>query len=85
MIGELEAIKRLLWDEWDPIGVNGFGSDDEYDSYAFRVFAMLTEGKREAEISDYLGWAASENMGLSGAGDHAAIARKIIQIHESQP
>ena len=83
MIGELEAIRRLLWEDWDPIGVNSFGPDDEYDSYAFRVFAMLNEGRGESEISDYFKWAASENMGHSGAGDHAAIARRIIQIHES--
>jgi hypothetical protein len=46
MIGELEAIKRLLWEDWDPIGVNGFGPNDEYDNYAFRIFVMLKEGKR---------------------------------------
>jgi hypothetical protein len=84
MIGELEAIKRLLWEDWDPIGLNGFGSDDEYDSYAFRVFAMLNEGKEASEIAEFLRWAAVEK-GLSEAGDCIAIARKVVEIHEGAP
>ena len=85
MIDELSAIKRILWEDWDPIGVNGVGPDDEYDSYAFRVFAMLTGGKGATEIAEYLRWAAIENMGLSDAGDYAGIARRVIEIHESAP
>jgi peptide methionine sulfoxide reductase MsrA len=82
MIAELEAIKRLLWEDWDPIEVNGFGPDDEYDSYASRIFAMVNEGKGEAEIAEYLRWAAMENMGLSDGGDCTAIAQRVIEIHE---
>ena len=84
MIAELEALKRLLWKDWDPIGVSGFGPDDEYDSYALQIFGMLQESKSEAEIAGYLRWAAVENMGLSDAGNCAAIARKVIEIHERQ-
>jgi len=70
----LQKIRRLLWEEWDPIGVNGIAPDDEYDSYAYRIFAMLGEGKQASEIADYLTWAAGENMGLGGAGRDEAIA-----------
>ena len=91
MISKLQKIRRLLWDEWDPIGVNGIAPDDEYDSYAHRIFAMLGEGKRVDEIADYLRWAASENMGLGGAGreeaiasDAQAIALKIMAISEGE-
>lgn len=31
----LEAVRRILWEDWDPIGVNDHpGAIDEYDSYA---------------------------------------------------
>jgi hypothetical protein len=87
VIKKLQKISRLLWEEWDPIGVNGIAPDDEYDSYALRVFSMLSEGKRETEIAQYLTWAVTENMGLSSSdhgqsiANHAAlIAHKIIVI-----
>jgi hypothetical protein len=28
-----ESIRRILFEEWDPIGVNSFATDDEYDFY----------------------------------------------------
>ncbi|MGV1683077.1 hypothetical protein [Sphingopyxis sp. NJF-3] len=91
MIVQLEKIRRLLWDEWDPIGVNGIAPDDEYDSYAHRVYAMLGEGKQVGEIADYLTWAVCENMGMGGVGrdeaiasDARAIALKIVAIGEDE-
>ena len=84
MIGELDAIKRLLWQDWDPIGLNGSGPDDEYDSYAFQILGMLNKSTEASEIAEYLRWAAIENMGLSGAGDCAAVARRIVEIHERE-
>lgn len=78
-----------MWEEWDPIGVNGSAPNDEYDSYAFRVFVMMKENRHESEVADYLYWAASENMGMGGAGHDSAIAedarliaRKIMAIRE---
>ena len=89
MISKLQNIMRLLWEEWDPIGVKGIAPDDEYDSYAQRVYAMLSEGKQVGEIADYLTWAVRENMGMGGAdrdeaiaSDAQAIALKIMAIGE---
>lgn len=70
----LEAIKRVLWVDWDPIGVNGIASDDEYDSYAFRILAMIEAGQDEAEVGAYLERVAIEHMGLGGVGQGALIA-----------
>jgi hypothetical protein len=82
MISELQAIQRLLWEDWDPIGVNGFGPDDEYDSYALLIHTMLNEGKGASDIAEFLHSVAIENMGLSEAGNCAAIAQRLIEIHE---
>ena len=84
MIPELEKIKRLLWEEWDPIGVNVEDGwlQDEYDSYAMRVFSMLTAGKSTDEIAEFLRLAETENMGLSPSNIHEQIAKRALQIHE---
>jgi hypothetical protein len=91
MISKFQSIRRLLWEEWDPIGVHGIAPDDEYDSYAQRVYAMLGEGKQVGEIADYLTWAVREHMGMGGAGqdeaiasDAQAIALKIMAIGEDE-
>lgn len=76
----LQEIRRILWEEWDPIGVNGIAPDDEYDSYAFRVFSMLSEEADVQSVADYLRWAAAENMGLGGAGRDDSIAEDAQQI-----
>ena len=85
MIPELEDIKRLLWEEWDPIGVNAPDwPNDEYDSYAFRVFGMLNEGKGQPEIADYLRWVATDYIGVSVTGREDQIAGKAALIHASR-
>lgn len=52
---ELQLYKKidtLLWEEWDPIGVNDYGGpDDEYRSYVPKVFRMKTEGASTIEIA----------------------------------
>ncbi len=87
----LEAVKRILWEEWDPIGVNDIAPDDEYDSYAFRVLVMMKEGRSEKEVADYLNWVAAEHMSLGGHGrndvilrDARSVARKIFALRENK-
>jgi hypothetical protein len=59
------AICKVLWEEWDPIGVNtnpkAFG---EYDSYADGVYALLTRGASDGEIIHHLRHIQTVNMGL---------------------
>jgi hypothetical protein len=84
MMPELEEIKRLLWEEWDPIGVNETDCpDDEYDGYAFQVFSKLKGGTTLQDVEAYLEWAETENMGLSSSsGRNRLIAQKIIDLHQ---
>ncbi|MDM7956318.1 hypothetical protein [Blastomonas sp.] len=84
MIIELEKLKALLWEEWDPIGVNQFASaKDEYDSYAFQLFQMLHAGAGLQDIEAFLKWAEQENMGLNPTGVHSQIAEKVMNIHRN--
>lgn len=83
MIPELDAIKRLLLNEWDPIGVAGISEAvDEYDSYAMRVFTMLASGATAETIAEYLGWVVTERMELRGNAPHdRQAADKAVAIH----
>ena len=84
-IPRLERIKRLLWEEWDPIGVNETDCpDDEYDSYALQVFSKLKSGATARELEAYLNWADGENMGLRGSpGRNREIAQRIIDVYRA--
>ncbi len=84
MITELEAIKRLLHFDWDPIGIAGIPEAlDEYDSYAFQIFVMLNENADAAAIAEYLDWVVAERMELPVRDGSSEIAAQIMSIHRS--
>ena len=80
----LNEIRRLLWFEWDPIGINAEGNwpDDEYDSYAHKVYRMLIDEKDHFAISKYLKATALEHIGVNQSENHDAIATRAIEIFE---
>jgi hypothetical protein len=62
------AIRRVLLDVWDPIGVRDEPyAQDEYDSYLGDVFHLLTTGAADTELKKYLNWVSAERMGLRDA------------------
>ena len=84
MIDELEQLKRLLWEEWDPIGVNDMeGAKGEYDSYAFQIFEMLKRGDDKQSILNHLDFIETEYMGLGLSGKNPKISERILEIHRS--
>ena len=86
MIPELEEIKRIFLNEWDPIGVAGTPeAADEYDSYAFQVFTSLHSGATAESINEYLRSLETEHMGLSAiSGRSEDVARKVFAIHHGR-
>lgn len=54
-LAALEAIKQLLRDDWDPIGMMPHLPADEYDSYAGQVFSRLRGGASVKAVAEYLG------------------------------
>jgi hypothetical protein len=62
----LEQVRRVLWETWDPIGVNAhteaFG---EYDSYAPGVVTLLIHDCTPAELDVHLSRIETNDMGLS--------------------
>jgi|GEM_PF-5348420 len=63
-----DAVHRILRHEWNPIGFDDFLPEDEYDQYVDRVCAKLMHGEGRQQLSEYLWWAETKNMGLQG--DH---------------
>lgn len=57
------AVHGLLWNEWDPIGINDFGPDDEYDGYVWPLIGKVMQGETPRQIAAYLDWATNEHMG----------------------
>ena len=77
-----KAVAKILWEKWDPIGVNDGDNewDDEYDSYVPHIFRLAIEGKDAIRIAQSLSLSVEQNMGLGSARDHDLnIAKLIIQ------
>lgn len=80
MIPTLEEIKRILWEDWDPIGVNSMSdAADEYDSYALQIYSKKASGADVKDIEKYLGKVETEFMGITLTASHnRLIAEKIM-------
>lgn len=76
-----KRIAEILWEDWDPIGVNDGENDcdDEYDSYVPHIFRLVSEGKEPFRIAASLSSSVEQNMGLSANKQHDFnIASKIV-------
>lgn len=75
----LLKVNKLLWEEWDPIGVNDYaGPTDEYRGYAPSIVELLKNGGDEFKIAKLLHQHANGNMGLlTSLEDHMEAARKL--------
>lgn len=73
-------IDELLWQEWDPIGINHYlEARDEYSSYVFQVFRLVVYGASAEEIAQKLLSIEQERMGLSGnIVKNLGVAKKVI-------
>ena len=67
-----KEVARILWEKWDPIGVNDGENewDDEYESYVPHIFRLAIEGKDAIRIASSLSSSAELNMGLSPSREH---------------
>ena len=59
------AIRHVLMDVWDPIGVkNEPNAQDEYDGYLGGVYELLVSGASDEYIEDHLWRIVTERMEL---------------------
>jgi hypothetical protein len=72
-------IDILLWEEWDPIGVNDSAPRDEYQSYTAQLFSLAIKGATIDEIAHTLLRIERERIGLEGDDQNCkSVAEKIV-------
>jgi len=83
----LERVRRVLWETWDPIGVDEHAeASTEYDSYAPGVVSLLIHDCSAAELDLHLSRIETNDMGLSplpAAARASAVAALIALRRET--
>lgn len=76
-----EAIDLILWNDWDPIGINDIAPRDEYQSYTPTMFKLKTSGADRETIANMLHQIETVTIGVLGNIDHCRqVADKIINL-----
>ena len=74
-------IDEILWEDWDPIGVNDVPeARDEYSSYLPHIFRLALEGADRERIANSLVATIETNIGLTANKEHnLKVAEKIVR------
>jgi hypothetical protein len=63
-----DKIRRVLMDEWDPIGINDVPeAADEYDRYLGGIYGLIQRDAPEHQISEHLRGLETDEMGMVDA------------------
>jgi hypothetical protein len=78
----VKQIHDVLWYDWDPIGINDSGPDNEYDYYIGGIYRILSGNPTESELMEYLYKIVTDTMGLSSHNKELQrpIAKKLMAI-----
>lgn len=79
-----KAIDKILWENWDPIGVNDNEEcRDEYQSYTPHIFSLVIRNADAFKIAKHLYQLETQSMGMLGSQRHCQeIAQKIIEMSQ---
>ncbi len=79
-----QAVREVLFKEWDPIGVCEHAPKDEYDAYVPAVCSLLMQGADAVKIAGQLTDWATNAMGLSQVDEaHSRrIAHRLLNLAE---
>ena len=76
-----EAIDLILWNDWDPIGINDIAPRDEYQRYTPTIFKLKTSGVDKETIAKTLHQIETISIGVLGNLEHCRqVADKIINL-----
>jgi hypothetical protein len=59
-----DQIGRVLYEEWDPLGLRGVAPSDEYDSYVGGVYRLLATGASWEQVAEHLAEIERGPLGL---------------------
>jgi hypothetical protein len=78
---DLRSVEQVLWDVWDPIGVNSAGAPrDEYDSYAPGVMRLLLAGATEDVLVAHLQALEADLLGMDADTTARETAIALLQL-----
>ena len=84
MADNRDAIRRILSEDWDPLGVLKYGVADEYDSYVPQIAELLEAGASAEIIAERLIFITEVQMALElGTTWHQKAALKLAELVES--
>lgn len=79
-----EAIRQILYRDWDPIGVCGAAPEDEYDSYIGGVYRILASSRSEEALVQFLAGAFADLLGSqvspSSERQLRPVAKKLLEL-----
>lgn len=82
----LAAIERILWEAWDPIGVNQYEEAyHEYFMYTAGLFGLLRHQASADEITRHLLQIETEAMGLKGSKERCEQVARLLLAVEMDP
>ena len=75
----MKDIRQVLYRDWDPIGIFGYGPEDEYDACIGPVYQILSTSRSEKELVDVL---RSFEMKSTALADDVleSVARNLLAI-----
>jgi hypothetical protein len=77
-----DAIRQILYRDWDPIGVCGDAPEDEYDSYIGGVYRILASSRSEEALIRFLAGAFEDILGAQAWALERvrSVARKLLAL-----
>ncbi len=77
-----ESIRRILFYDWDPIGINDLAPEDEYDSYVGGIYRLLASSASEYQIIEHLHRLEITKMGVSSNRKKLKdVAEKLMKLN----
>ena len=74
-----QLVDEILWNDWDPIGVNDVAPRDEYMDYVPEICSLVIQNKSIDDIADRLYKIETETIGVMGNREHCLkVANKIM-------
>jgi hypothetical protein len=66
-----KVVDTILWEEWDPIGVNReVGARDEYENYVPQIVSLIIRKASRDQIASTLNDIVQKQIGLDGNIQH---------------
>lgn len=80
----LAIVDRLVWEEWDPIGVNDVeAARDEYEAYIGGIANVVNTATSSKDVFEHLWQLETEQFGLVGHRMQTeAFAERLFALRE---